>query len=80
MECISQGLRIKRRNGARAIQLLQRWIEDEEQKRGYILTKTPLMAKRELTKSPVTGITTWMVCSFWVTPTTRRRSALPSVP
>ncbi len=37
-------------NGARAIQLLQRWIEDEEQKRGYILTKTPLMAKRDLYK------------------------------
>src|SRR5699024_5467888 len=35
-------------NGARAIQLLQRWVEDEEEKRGYILTKTPLMAKREL--------------------------------
>ena len=34
--------------GARVIQTLQRWIEDEEQKRGYFLTKTPLMAKRDL--------------------------------
>ena len=36
--------------GARVIQLLQRWIEDEEQKRGYLPTRTPLMAKRELYK------------------------------
>ena len=50
VECIGQGLPIMLPNGARAIQLLQRWIEDEEQKRGYILTKTPLMAKRELYK------------------------------
>ena len=36
--------------GARIVQLLQRWIEDEEQKRGYLLTKTPLMAKSDLYK------------------------------
>ena len=48
VECIGQGLPIMLPNGSRAIQLLQRWIEDEEQKRGYILTKTPLMAKRDL--------------------------------
>ncbi|MFR8331023.1 MAG: hypothetical protein ACLU9S_00535 [Oscillospiraceae bacterium] len=30
------------------IQTLQRWVEDEEEKRGYLLTKTPYMAKREL--------------------------------
>ena len=36
--------------GARVIQLLQRWVEDVEQQRGYLLTKTPLMAKRELYK------------------------------
>ena len=35
---------------ARVIQLLQRWVEDVEQKRGYLLTKTPYMAKRELYK------------------------------
>ncbi len=50
VECIGQGLPIMLPNGARAIQLLQRWIEDEEQKRGYILTKTPLMAKSDLYK------------------------------
>ena len=45
---IGQGLPILLPKGARVIQLLQRWIEDEEQKRGYLLTKTPLMAKRDL--------------------------------
>ena len=48
VDSIGQGLPILLPNGARVIQLLQRWIEDEEQKRGYILTKTPLMAKRDL--------------------------------
>ena len=36
--------------GARVIQLLQRFVEDEEQKRGYLLTKTPLMSKSDLFK------------------------------
>ncbi len=48
VDAIGQGLPVLLPNGSRAIQLLQRWIEDEEQKRGYILTKTPLMAKRDL--------------------------------
>ncbi len=48
VESIGQGLPILLPKGARVIQLLQRWIEDEEQKRGYLLTKTPLMAKRDL--------------------------------
>ena len=47
---IGQGLPILLPKGARVIQRLQRWIEDEEEKRGYLLTKTPLMAKRELYK------------------------------
>ena len=47
---IGQGLPILMPKGARIIQRLQRWIEDEEEKRGYLLTKTPLMAKRELYK------------------------------
>ena len=50
VDCIGQGLPILLPKGARVIQLLQRWVEDEEQKRGYLLTKTPLMAKRELYK------------------------------
>ncbi len=48
VESIGQGLPILLPKGARTIQTLQRWIEDEEQKRGYLLTKTPLMAKRDL--------------------------------
>ena len=48
VDVIGQGLPILLPKGARVIQVLQRWIEDEEQKRGYQLTKTPLMAKREL--------------------------------
>ncbi|MBQ7316168.1 MAG: threonine--tRNA ligase, partial [Clostridia bacterium] len=50
VESIGQGLPIILPKGSRVIQTLQRWIEDEEQKRGYLLTKTPLMAKRELYK------------------------------
>ena len=50
VDVIGQGLPILLPKGARTIQVLQRWIEDEEQKRGYLLTKTPLMAKRELYK------------------------------
>ena len=50
VEEIGQGLPILMPKGARVIQTLQRWVEDEEQKRGYLLTKTPLMAKRELYK------------------------------
>ncbi|MBO5928913.1 MAG: threonine--tRNA ligase, partial [Clostridia bacterium] len=50
VDVIGQGLPILLPKGARVVQLLQRWIEDEEQRRGYQLTKTPLMAKRELYK------------------------------
>ena len=50
MESIGQGLPILLPKGARVIQTLQRWVEDEEQKRGYLLTKTPLMAKSDLYK------------------------------
>ncbi len=48
VESIGQGLPILLPNGARTIQLLQRWVEDTEQKHGYQLTKTPFMAKRDL--------------------------------
>ncbi len=50
VDVIGQGLPILLPKGARVIQILQRWIEDEEQKRGCQLTKTPYMAKRELYK------------------------------
>ena len=48
VDSIGQGLPILLPKGARTIQTLQRWVEDTEQKRGYLLTKTPLMAKRDL--------------------------------
>lgn len=50
VDYIGQGLPILLPKGAKVIQTLQRWIEDEEYKRGYLLTKTPYMAKRELYK------------------------------
>ena len=48
VDVIGQGLPILLPKGAKVIQILQRWIEDEEARRGYQLTKTPLMAKRDL--------------------------------
>ena len=50
VDVIGQGLPILLPKGAKTIQVLQRWVEDEEAKRGYLLTKTPYMAKRELYK------------------------------
>lgn len=49
-EVIGQGLPILLPKGARILQLLQRFVEDEEQKRGWHLTKTPYMAKSDLYK------------------------------
>lgn len=49
-DCIGQGLPILLPKGARVIQILQRFVEDEEQKRGWLLTKTPYMAKSDLYK------------------------------
>ena len=48
VDTVGQGLPILLPKGARTIQLLQRFVEDEEQRRGCLLTKTPLMAKRDL--------------------------------
>ncbi len=49
-DLIGQGLPILLPNGARIIQILQRFVEDEEQRRGWLLTKTPFMAKSDLYK------------------------------
>lgn len=49
-DLIGQGLPIMLPKGARVIQLLQRFVEDEEQRRGWLLTKTPFMAKSDLYK------------------------------
>ena len=50
VDIIGQGLPILLPKGARTIQVLQRWVEDLEQSKGYQLTKTPYFAKRELYK------------------------------
>ncbi|MDR0622546.1 MAG: threonine--tRNA ligase, partial [Deltaproteobacteria bacterium] len=49
-QVIGQGLPILMPNGAKVIQILERFVEDEEEKRGYLLTKTPYMAKSDLYK------------------------------
>lgn len=50
VDYIGQGLPILLPKGARIIQILQRFVEDEEQRRGWLLTKTPFMAKSDLYK------------------------------
>lgn len=50
VDVIGQGLPLLMPKGAKIIQTMQRWIEDEEEKRGYMRTKTPLMAKSDLYK------------------------------
>ena len=50
VDYVGQGLPVLLPKGARVVQLLQRWVEDVEQAHGCQLTKTPLLAKRELYK------------------------------
>lgn len=50
VDVIGQGLPLLMPKGAKIVQLLQRFVEDEEEKRGYQLTKTPFMAKSDLYK------------------------------
>ena len=49
-ENVGQGLPLLMPKGAKLFQILSRWVEDEEEKRGYVLTKTPYMAKSDLYK------------------------------
>ena len=50
VDYIGQGLPILLPKGTHIIQTLQRFVEDEEKKRGWVRTKTPLMAKSDLYK------------------------------
>lgn len=50
VDVIGQGLPLMMPKGTKMIQTMQRWIEDEEEKRGYVRTKTPFMAKSDLYK------------------------------
>ena len=47
-EVIGQGLPILMPKGAKILQILSRFVEDEEEKRGFMITKTPNMAKNDL--------------------------------
>lgn len=49
-DVVGQGLPLFMPKGAKILQILERWIEDEEEKRGYLLTRTPFMAKSDLYK------------------------------
>ena len=49
-ENIGQGLPLLMPKGAKMMQVLQRFVEDEEELRGYVRTKTPEMAKNNLYK------------------------------
>lgn len=49
-ERVGQGLPLFMPKGAKIMQTMQRFIEDEEERRGYMLTKTPYMAKSDLYK------------------------------
>ena len=48
VDVVGQGLPLFMPNGTAMIQTMQRWIEDEEERRGYMRTRTPLMAKKDL--------------------------------
>ncbi|MBO7528031.1 MAG: threonine--tRNA ligase [Clostridia bacterium] len=50
VDYIGQGLPIMLPRGAKTIQIMQRFVEDEEERRGYLLTKTPFMSKNDLFK------------------------------
>ncbi len=50
VDCVGQGLPIMLPKGTHIVQTLQRFVEDEEKRRGWVRTKTPLMAKSDLYK------------------------------
>lgn len=47
---IGQGLPLLMPKGAKLFQILQRFVEDEQERRGYMLTNTPSFAKSDLYK------------------------------
>lgn len=49
-EKIGQGLPLLMPKGTKLFQILSRFVEDEEERRGYVRTKTPFMAKSDLYK------------------------------
>lgn len=49
-DVVGQGLPLIMNKGTKVIQVLSRFVEDEEERRGYTLVRTPLMAKSDLYK------------------------------
>ncbi len=49
-DAVGQGLPLIMPKGAKVMQVLSRFVEDEEEARGYQLVRTPLMAKSDLYK------------------------------
>lgn len=47
-EVVGQGLPILMPKGAKIMQILTRFVEDEEERRGFMITRTPYMAKNDL--------------------------------
>ncbi len=50
VDSIGQGLPVMLPKGAKVLQILQRFVEDHEEKHGWLRTKTPYMAKSDLYK------------------------------
>ncbi len=61
-EAIGQGLPLLMPKGAKIVQTLQRFVEDEEERRGYVLTKHHLWQNLTFTNFLVTGTSTVTVC------------------
>ena len=49
-DAVGQGLPLIMAKGTKVMQILSRFVEDEEERRGYTLVRTPLMAKSDLYK------------------------------
>lgn len=64
VDVIGQGLPLIMPKGEIMIRTMQRWIEDEEEKRGYVRTKTPLWQNLIYIRFQDTGIIIKMECSY----------------
>lgn len=63
-EKVGQGLPLIMPKGAKIVQLLQRWVEDEEEKEAMYLQRLLQCLKMTYLRFQDTGITTKMVCLF----------------
>jgi threonyl-tRNA synthetase len=62
VDLIGQGLPIILPKGTLVLRTLQRFVEDEEERRGYLQTKTRSSQNATFTKSADTGTTTATIC------------------